>query len=85
MEFINPNLRPIVEKETDEKAAGGERHQNGTKEEWYWLNAYSRIPVSGFFLHVSRVILVPFNGGDFEVCRCFDEARCTAFPTIKTV
>lgn len=42
VEFINPNFRPIVEKETNAK--GGQ--QNGTKEEWYWLNAYSRIPVS---------------------------------------
>lgn len=42
VEFINPNLRPIVEKETIAKA--GEQ-SNGTREEWYWLNAYSRIPV----------------------------------------
>jgi len=44
VEFINPKLRPIVEKENG-GAAGGQL-SNGTKEEWYWLNAYSRIPVS---------------------------------------
>lgn len=44
VEFINPNFRPIVEKEID---GTGEPQSNGTaKEEWYWLNAYSRIPVS---------------------------------------
>jgi len=41
VEFINPNFRPIVEKETNAK----NEQSNGTKEEWYWLNAYSRIPV----------------------------------------
>lgn len=45
VEFINPNFRPIVEKETSSK---GEQ-PNGTKEEWYWLNAYSRIPVSAYY------------------------------------
>lgn len=44
VEFINPNLRPIVEKETNNK----DDQPNGTKEEWYWLNAYSRIPVRIF-------------------------------------
>lgn len=42
VEFINPNYRPIVEKENKAKSD----QSNGTKEEWYWLNAYSRIPVS---------------------------------------
>lgn len=41
VEFINPNFRPIIEKETNAKGES----PNGTKEEWYWLNAYSRIPV----------------------------------------
>jgi len=41
VEFINPNFRPIIEKETNAKG----EPPNGTKEEWYWLNAYSRIPV----------------------------------------
>lgn len=41
VEFINPNFRPFVEKETNTK----DEQSNGTKEEWYWLNAYSRIPV----------------------------------------
>jgi len=41
VEFINPNFRPIIEKETNAKGEA----PNGTKEEWYWLNAYSRIPV----------------------------------------
>lgn len=44
VEFINPNFRPIIEKE-DSKSD----QPNGTKEEWYWLNAYSRIPVSILF------------------------------------
>ncbi|KAL5235357.1 hypothetical protein ACI65C_002767 [Semiaphis heraclei] len=42
VEFINPNFRPIIEKETNAKG----EPPNGTKEEWYWLNAYSRIPVA---------------------------------------
>lgn len=42
VEFINPNFRPIIEKEINSKS----EQSNGTKEEWYWLNAYSRIPVS---------------------------------------
>lgn len=44
VEFINPNFRPIVEKETTAKS----EQLNGTKQEWYWLNAYSRIPVGIF-------------------------------------
>ncbi|XP_050443894.1 uncharacterized protein LOC126847631 [Adelges cooleyi] len=44
VEFINPNLRPIVEKETNDHNA--DSSFNGTREEWYWLNAYSRIPVA---------------------------------------
>lgn len=42
VEFINPNIRSIVEKETN---ARNEQLNGTTKEEWYWLNAYSRIPV----------------------------------------
>lgn len=42
VEFINPNFRPIAEKENKAKSD----QSNDTKEEWYWLNAYSRIPVS---------------------------------------
>lgn len=44
VEFINPNLRPIVEKEID--GAAGPQSNGTAKEQWYWLNAYSRIPVS---------------------------------------
>lgn len=46
VEFINPNIRPIVEKETNTR----NEQSNGTKEEWYWLNAYSRIPVSAVYI-----------------------------------
>lgn len=47
VEFINPNFRPIVEKETNAKSD----QSNATKEEWYWLNAYSRIPVSMYYTY----------------------------------
>lgn len=65
VEFINPNLRPIVEKETD-AAAAKVGQPNGTKEEWYWLNAYSRIPVSVFLLstHAANMYTCTY------VCKC---------------
>lgn len=53
VEFINPNLRPVVEKETNSKGAN---QPNGTREEWYWLNAYSRIPVSIFRERIINII-----------------------------
>lgn len=51
VEFINPNFRPIVEKETIAKAGD---QLNGTREEWYWLNAYSRIPVRRVYGFLER-------------------------------
>lgn len=55
-EFINTNSRPIMEKETN--ANGGQ--SNGTKGEWYWVNAYSKISVSILHAHTHCNIYAVF-------------------------
>lgn len=61
VEFINPNLRPIVEKETVDK----NEQSNGTKVDWYWLNAYSRIPVSIVFRIIYGFVDCGFTKNEF--------------------